>query len=600
MRPILHTILWPAAMVAVAGCGDLAMNPDQEPAKLGLTPEDTLMTAGDAGKLTLLVFDRDGNLLPDPPPSWAVPTWEWTDSSALEIESDGQFVAHEGGDLRVTAHLAGLSVWTGLRINPSSIRLSAPAIYLNQVIQNPPGDVRLIAGRPAFLRIFATGDQVSFYQLDVRADFYREGEVVHSVTMVSGSDVLLDEIDESSLERSFNAEIPVELIEPGLELVVELDINNTIPKAPGSQTRYPAQGTMRLDIIEMPLFEQTFVPTLTTRDPNNPNVFNWLRGIGPDSRQVEATRTLLPVGEMEIAVHDTFFTDANLTTTSGWSAYLRDIETLWHMEGRQGYYYGVVQPPGGSPYGGLGYLDRHASVGAPNPGTYSHEVGHNMTLRHAPCGGAPNPDPGFPSDFGSIGRWGYDFRASRLVSPGQYKDLMGYCDPNWVSDYHFKRAMAHRLTAESPAAAAAGPQQTLMLWGSASSSEVLLEPAFLVESVPDMPATGGPWRLTGLGPGGEHRFDFGFTPNEIDHGGANFMFHMPYDPDRDGVLESVILSGPDGEFTLGRSGAPPMAIIRDPASGQVRAILRDWPGSFSLAGDEVEVMVSDGLPGGGR
>ena len=597
MKVTLHRILWPFALVAVAGCGDLALNPGQRPAKIELTPQDTLMTAGDAARLQILVLDRDDNPLPGPP-SWAPPTWEWTDSGAVEIAPDGRLQTHTGGDLRVTARLAGLSTWTGLRINPSSIVLTAPSIYFNQVIQDPEGSVPLIAGRPAFLRIFATGDEVSFYQLSVRAELYRDGEVVQSAVMPSRSDVLLNEIDESTLDRSYNMEIPAELIHPGLEFVVELDTENTVPKAPGSVTRYPAEGATPLDIIEMPVFQQTFVPTLLNRNPDH-RVFNWVRDIGPDSDQLEVTRTLLPIGEMEVFVHDTFYTDANLTTDSGWQEYLREVRAVWNMEGKMGYYYGVVIVPSGSPWGGLGYLDgTHVSVGAPNPDTYAHEVGHNMTLRHAPCGGAGGPDPRFPSSHGSIGRWGYDFKHSRLISPGQYKDLMGYCSPNWVSDYHFKKAMDHRLaTNETPVTAAA--EQTLMLWGSAGEEEVLLEPAFLLEAVPDVPVGGGAWRLTGVGPGGERRFDFGFTPGAIDHGGAGFMFNVPYDPDRDGALESVVLSGPGGEVTLGRSGKRPMAIIRNRATGQVRAILRDWAGGFARVAGDVEIMVSDGLPGGG-
>ena len=598
MKSMFRRILWPAAMVAAAGCGDLALNSGQEPAIIELTPEDTLMTAGDAAQLQILVFDRDHNPLPGPP-SWAPPTWEWTDTGAVEIATDGLLQTHTGGDLRVTAHLAGLTAWTKLRINPSSIVLTAPSIYFNQVIQNPEGDVPLIAGRPAFLRIFATGNEVSFYQLSVRAELYRNGEVVQSAVMPSGSDVLLNEPDESRLDRSFNMEVPAELIEPGLALVVELDTENTVPKAPGSITRYPAQGTMPLEIIEMPVFHQTFVPTILNRSPDH-RVFEWLRGISPESHHVQVTRTLLPIGDMEVAVHDTFYTDTNLTTGDGWSAYLREIRVLWNLEGKIGYYYGVVQLPAGSAWGGLGYIDgTHVSVGATSPDTYAHEVGHNMTLRHAPCGGAGSPDPSFPSPFGSIGRWGYDFRNSRLISPGQYKDLMGYCSPSWVSDYHFKKAMDHRLATDEAPAGQAVPEQTLMLWGSASQEEVLLEPAFLVEAAPDMPTGGGAWRLTGVGPGGERRFDFGFTPSATEYGGASFMFNIPYDPERDGALESVVLSGPGGEVTLGRSSAPPMAIVRDRATGQVRAILRNWAGGFARVDGDVEIMVSEGLPGGG-
>ena len=182
---------------------------------------------------------------------------------------------------------------------------------------------------------------------------------------------------------------------------------------------------MPLNIIEMPVLDQTVVPTLLTWDPDD-RVFDWTRDLNPESPQVQITRTLLPVGEMEIAVHDTFETDADLRTHDGWLRYLREVEVLWNMEGRKGYYYGVVQLPQGSRWGGYGYFDgRHVSVGATSASLYAHELGHNMTLRHAPCGGAGSPDPGYPYEGGSTGRWGYDFVRGALVEPGVYKDLMG-------------------------------------------------------------------------------------------------------------------------------------------------------------------------------
>ena len=586
------------AAAAAAACADLAMESDRVPAALVIAPRDTMITAGDPARLTVSVFDREGS--PMRLPSWAPPIWTVSDSLALEIAPSGELNALRGGDLEVAASVAGLGVETGLRINPRSVRLTAPVIYLNQVIQNPEASVPLIAGRPALLRVFVTGDQISFYTPHVRATFHLGGEVVLSELVGPGSDLLSDEVREGRIDRSYDVPVPGELIRPGLELVVELDTEDAVPKSPGSETRIPAQGRMPLNVIEMPVLDQTFVPTLLTWAPDD-RVFDWTRDLNPESPQVRITRTLLPVGDMEIAVHDTFETDADLRTHNGWLQYLREVEVLWNTEGRKGYYYGVAQLPQGSRWGGYGYYDgRHVSVGATRASTYAHEMGHNMTLRHAPCGGAGSPDPDYPYAGGSTGRWGYDFGSGALVGPGVFKDLMGYCSPDWVSDYHFVKAMNHRLAVESAPAQAGRPEKTLMLWGSASADAVFLEPAFPIEAVADVPGQGGPYRLEGFGPGGELRFAFGFTPNPVDHGGAQFLFNVPYDPERDGALASVVLSGPGGEFRLGQSSTPPMAIIRDRATGQVRAIRRNWEGGGAGRDGDLEIMVSEGLPGGVR
>lgn len=598
MGSSIQRLLCPAVALAAAACADLAMTPDRVPAALEISPRDTLVTAGDPARLILHVFDQEGYPMPGGVPSWAPPIWAVSDPQALVIAPNGELDARLGGSLRVHASVAGLETKTGLRINPRRVRLTAPVIYLNQVIQNPEASVPLIAGREALLRVFVAGDQVSFYRPHVRATFYLGGRVVRSEKIGPESEVLSDSVEEGRIDRSYEALVARELVRPGLELVVDLDTEGAVPQSAGSETRIPALGRMHLNVVEMPVLDQTFVPTLLTRAPDE-RVFDWTRDLNPESPQLQMTRTLLPVGDMRVTVRDTYETDADLTTAGGWDKYLREIRVLRSMEGGTGYYYGVVQLPENSAWGGVGYIGYPVSVGRPRADTYAHELGHNMSLRHAPCGGALGTDPRFPYEGGSSGRWGYDFERGMLVDPAQYRDFMGYCTPDWVSDYHFIKAMQYRLDEEGAAPESGQPGQALMLWGSASSEEVMLEPAFLVEAVAEVPGDGGPYRLEGFGPGGELRFAFGFTPNAVEHGGAHFLFNVPYDPERDGPLARVVLSGPGGEFTLKPSDTRPMAIIRDRGTGLVRAIRRDWEGLARLGGD-VEIMVSDGLPGGVR
>lgn len=615
MRISRVAIVAAAVATAYGGCADLALEPDSIPHSMVLLPTDTLITEGDPLRLRVTVMDVDGNVIPGPP-SWAPPVWEVEDSTAVQIAPDGTVTGLAGTSTRVVANSAGLEAWTTLRINPLSVALSAPAVYLNQAAQNVDGTVAIIAGRRAFLRVFANGDEVSFYEPRVRATFYRNGAAVHSVLINPPSELLPDQVVESRLDRSYNAVIPGEVLQPGVGLVVEIDPEGVVPQSSASQSRIPAQGVMPLDIVDMPNLHQVIVPVLVTWAPDE-RVFNWTRGMTAESTQLQLARTLLPIGDMTVEVHETYYTSADLTKGPGWNAFLREIEFLYNMEGQKGYYYGALQLPPGSAWGGLGYLNRPVSVGRASEGTYAHELGHNMNLRHAPCGSAGGPDPNYPYDDGSSGIWGYHIARGRLIDPEQYRDLMGYCSPDWVSDYHFVRATNYRMArdtravaapADAPAPggapargdAAAPAEKTLLLWGGVGDGEFMLEPAFLIDAPAKLPEVAGPYRLEGFGPAGESRFSFAFTPDPVEHGGAHFHFAVPWDPDRDGALDRIVLTGPEGEATLRAGSTPPMAIITNRATGQVRAILRDWDGGFNRVDGDTEIVVSDGLPGGVR
>ena len=592
-------VAWVAG--TAAACADLALETDRIPSSLSLAPFDSLVTSGDVVRIRVTVEDQDGNVM-DGPPSWAQPVWSLSDSGAVTVERDGSATAVRGGYVSVTGKVAGLEAWTRLRINPSSVALTAPTIYLTQSAQNAEGSVPLVAGRRALLRVFMTGHETSFYKPKVRATFYQGDGEEHAVEMQPQGVLIPMEVEEHRLDRSFNAIVPGSVLQPGVEMVVELDPDGVVPPAAGSQLRVPAQGRMRLDVRALPVLEQTIVPVLLASAPDD-RVFNWTRGMTADSRHMQLARTLLPIGDMQVTVHDTYTTGADLTTGNGWIIFLREITTMREMEGSRGYYYGAVVLPSGSAWGGLGWIGTPVSVGRPTEGTFAHELGHNMRLLHAPCGGAGSPDAEYPYDGGEIGIWGYNFNGAKLIDPSQYKDLMGYCDPNWVSDYHFERALEHRLDTEAARSrrnAQALPERTLMLWGGAQDGELQLEPAFLVDAKPSLPEAAGRYRLEGIAPDGRRLFSFSFEPGPVEHGGRQFVFMVPYDPDRDGLLERVVLSGPEGEVAMEASGASPMAIVRNRADGQVRAIVRNWTGESALLAEDVEVLVSYGLPGGGR
>ena len=107
-------------------------------------------------------------------------------------------------------------------------------------------------------------------------------------------------------------------------------------------------------------------------------------------------------------------------------------------------------------------------------------------------------------------------------------------------------------------------------------------------------------------PTGRELFSLGFDmPETADgDGSSSFAFVLPAHSAWTGTLSTLTLSGPGGSVTLDGRTARPMAILRDPRSGQVRGFLRDPPRATQAARDTagqavgpgLEVLFSRGIP----
>jgi len=76
----------------------------------------------------------------------------------------------------------------------------------------------------------------------------------------------------------------------------------------------------------------------------------------------------------------------------------------------------------------------------------AHELGHGHDRGHAPCGGAGNVDDDYPYPGGGIGVRGWDVISGEHIDVEGTADVMGYCQPEWVSDYTYE-ALHHRMAA---------------------------------------------------------------------------------------------------------------------------------------------------------
>ena len=473
------------------------------------------------------------------------------------------------------------------------------AAYLIQAIQSRTHPVPLIAGDPALLRVFVASAGAGGATLPaVRARFYHGGEEVHRVDIPAGTAEIPVAVDESSLDLSLNEEVPGRVIQPGLEMVIEIDPEGALDPGLGVPKRIPAEGRSRVDVLAMPPLDLTVVPMLWSVVPDS-SILSITEGLSTDGELLAPVGSLLPVGEFSVTVHDPVVTESRSTLDL-----LVETRVIRRLEGETGYYLGTMAEP--SVAVGVAYFGFPVAFGAPGWHTFVHELGHNMSLRHAPCGGAGGADPAFPHAQGSSGAWGYDFERQELVHPN-VPDLMGYCEPNWISDYFFTHAAQFRRYYERAGARATARTRTLLLWGGIEPDGVpFLEPAFVVAAPADAPPPGGAYELRGTAGDGRVLFSTSFEMPEVAHGegGSRFAFALPVEPEWGDALAKVTLSGPGGTATLDAETDAPLAIVRDRSSGQVRGILRgpltDGLANASvsnlLSDPGIEVLVSRGLP----
>ena len=482
-------------------------------------------------------------------------------------------------------------------------------VYLVQAVQSRTYKVPLVAGEEALLRIFVTaGKETTVGIPPVRARIYRNGVEQRVVDIPAKSTPIPTVVDEGELSKSVNFKIPGELVEPGLEMVIEVDPGGTLDEGLGVPERIPETGRLLVDVRKMPALDLTVIPFIWAEDPDEEviEIAEEMEADPEGHSLLEDTRILLPVGEIEVTAHDPVTTNSNSI-----SSLLSETEAIRVLEGGPGHYMAMMSGSVTGP-GGTAFLRGRSSASRLFSSTIAHELGHNMSLLHASCGLPVDENPSFPDPGGRIGAWGYDLRAGRLVPPDR-ADLMSYCAPIWISGYGFSKAMNWRLRDEATSARGqtTTPTTSLLLWGGAEADgNPHLNPTFVVDAPAALPASAGAYTLTGHGAGGGELFSLSFAMPEVadGDGSSSFVFALPVQPGWEDALATITLSGPDGAVTLNGDTDRPMVILRNPVTGQVRGFLRDLPvepqAAMDAAGRAVEpglqVLFSRGIPDPGK
>lgn len=386
------------------------------------------------------------------------------------------------------------------------------------------GTQRLNSNRATLLRAFVLGQQAGVAAPAVTATARLAGNTLGTVTM-SGPATLPTSAQRYDIGASFSAVLPASWMRPGVSVRVDV--------APAGGGTLSLTGTP--NVVNPARIRIALVPiTIGSRTGLVPNL--------------ATVRSMLarayPYAASDIALENHApMVVPNLTSLSDgdWGTVLQQLESLRIAEGaRSKLYFGFV-PTAARTGGvaGIGYVPRLSQAGSTGVAFSSlgwdstandspsdpfgvvqqrwapvmiHELGHNHSRPHAPCGGVANPDPGYPypdGNFGTDPLW--DIHSNRVTGPTYtlgtsttvryMKDTMSYCDGSFFSDYNYalvqQFAEARTMTYPQPdlagaaiaadaggaaGEATAGSGGYLLLSGEVTQEGVRMNPAVAVGS----------------------------------------------------------------------------------------------------------------------
>jgi hypothetical protein len=248
---------------------------------------------------------------------------------------------------------------------------------------------------------------------------------------------------------TFQLSIPAAKFDADTSYSVEL-----VECAAGSGTmlspRFPISGETALEARKTGILKVTLIPVQTNSH-------------SPDTSAAALTNyknyleAMYPIERADLSVGTSITTAYPID----WSTMVEQIRTQRQSDkvGSDVYYFGMVKPTDtlkeycrSGCTAGIGYVGSlnqpaaYAAVGLAyadetSAATMAHEVGHNHGRNHAPCAPGNNisgVDSKYPYPGAKIGTWGFDVRNQKFFDPSATYDIMGYCDPKWISDYTYK------------------------------------------------------------------------------------------------------------------------------------------------------------------
>lgn len=621
MSRILRAL--PLLLVPLGACSDLLNVAERIPTSLQIADSVLAVTTGARARIAVTVLDQHGRPF-DRLPDWAAPVWTSGHPATVAVEGQ-ELVAAATGESWAEVNVAGLTARAVVRVNPAQLRMTVHAVEVSQSVQPVGGGWTpvLVQGREAFARVYLTGDQRNFFEPEVRVKVYHGAALARTLT--ARALAVPTAFNPGVWAESWNVRIPGELVVPGMALLVEADPQGIVPLATGSQATHPASGVpMPMAVRAVPPFYLRLVPVRHASGSTGQ--------IGSHATFLDPLLRMFPVHAYDVDQRAVYTTSASPSDGNGWSTILREVAALRLADGSDRYYYGVVSRVGGPT--GIGYIGYPAALGwdqqPQGAQTLAHELGHNFGRYHAPCGQPAGVDPAFPTPNAVLDWHGLDVRAGAVREALSYRDLMSYCEPEWITWYTYRGIMAYRDAYDwdmAPQSRAAEP--VLLVWGTIrAGGQVELEPAFQIRAAPRLPAAPGAYRMEAQDAAGATLYAFSFdAPRVADgpEGERHFAFTVPQRAlPMDRLAQVRLFAGgkqarvrtrvaPSGglqpvppRFSVSRAGAGrvalswseeehPVVMVRDPRTNQVLSFARGGATQVATDAAELELLFSDGV-----
>jgi hypothetical protein len=548
------------------------------------------------------------------PGEYAAVFWVSTEDMEPEADNSIQVIARDTagqeGSAEVEVHFDP----------PPTLDIQIDAYEITQVIQtlhNPhyaDNRVSLYAGKPTLVRVYLRADGVEHSIYGISGQLCLDGICItaRDPVTVSPTDDPVSEF-RGDLDRTLNFHLPLAWIgvvgEKAAVLTVNVDGADAEECCYDNNTRTIGFNMLYGSPLNVVMLRVNAHGYSTHSDDRWPGLL-WVRHNYPTTQVRVYYSTDEPLDM-----------DHNFRTREGWDDALLDVywsnvrtsDAVDHL-----YYHAMIPadvPTGG--IAGIGYRPGEESAALWMFGDGSaaaHEIGHNLNLRHAPCGDVANVNTRYPEyraadgtayPSASIGDWGIDLYTSpwELKDPASTYDFMSYCTPSWISVYSRRYLRDHigRDIGFEPASAggmllaplAQEDGDYLVGGGRISSDGFEIRHGFYVEPLlSDVrpPPDEGPFTVQLVDAAGEVLNQRAFavlnTDKSVDQAEGSFVVMIPW---RDGTAE-VILLYQDAE--LGRvpvsANAPEVALL-EPNGDET------WPAE----GDQIirwEASDADGDP----